>query len=200
MAHNFAENFSGWYDYADRYKDRPPRPLLQRAMQHVTNLTAAIDVGSGGLNDTRFLLDCDFATVVALDGEPIAQQVADTLPADSFRYVISPFEVYDFPVAAYDLVSAQYALPFVKPEHYARVYEGVLAALAPGGIFTGQFFGDRDDWVGTPNMTFHNEADARRLLAPLTILEFTEEDDPGSVTLSGQSKHWHLFHFIARRD
>jgi len=199
MAHNFADNFSGWYDYAERYKDRPPRPLLTRAVPLVTHRGAAIDIGSGGLNDTRFLLDSGF-NVTALDGEPVAQVIADTLPSAQFRYVISSFEDFAFPLAAFDLVNAQYALPFVRPDHYRRVFDAALASLKPGGIFTGQFFGDRDDWVGTPNMTFHNKSDARHLLSPLTVLEFTEEDDPGSKTLSGQPKHWHLFHFISRRD
>jgi len=199
MAHNFADNFSGWYDYAERYKDRPPRPLLTRAVPLATHRETAIDIGSGGLNDTRFLLDSGFK-VTALDGEPVAQAVADTLPPDQFNYVVSSFESFDFPVAAFDLVNAQYALPFVRPEHYLQVFDAVVAALKPGGIFTGQFFGDRDDWGGTANMTFHSESEARRLLAPLTVLEFTEEDDASSKTLSGQPKHWHLFHFIARRD
>lgn len=199
MAHNFADNFTGWYDYAERYRYRPPRPLLQRAVPLVSHRSTALDVGSGRLNDSRFLLECGFA-VTALDGEPIAQTVADTLPSERLSYVISRFERFAFPVAAFDLVSAQYALPFVPPEHYAAVFAALLAALKPGGIVTGQFFGDRDDWAGTPAMTFHTAAEARALLAPLTVLEFTEEDDPGSQTLSGQAKHWHLFHFIARRD
>lgn len=197
MAHSFADNFSGWYDYAERYKDRPPRPLLTRAVAHVARRGTALDLGSGGLNDTRFLLDESF-DVTALDGEPIAQAVADTLPPDRFRYVISSFESFAFPAAAFDLVSAQYALPFVRPDHYDRVFAAARNALRPGGIITGQFFGDRDDWVGTPNMTFHTEQQARERLSGLEIIGFTEEDDPGSQTLSGQAKHWHLFHFIAR--
>jgi SAM-dependent methyltransferase len=199
MAHSFADNFSGWYDYAARYKDRPPRALLTRAVPQVANRGTAIDIGSGGLNDTRFLLDSGF-DVTALDGEPIAQAVADTLPPDRFRYVIASFEAFDFPVAAYDLVNAQYALPFVRPDQYDRVFAAMLASIRPGGIVTGQFFGDRDDWVGTENMTHHSQAEARHHLSGLTVLEFTEEDDPGSQTLSGQPKHWHLFHFIARKD
>ncbi|MEO8683758.1 MAG: class I SAM-dependent methyltransferase, partial [Devosia sp.] len=188
MAHSFTENFDGWYAYAQRFKDRPPRPLLTRAAPHATHRGNALDLGSGGLNDTRFLLDSGF-DVTALDGEPVARSVADTLPPERFRYLISSFETFDFPVAAFDLVNAQYALPFVRPDHYDRVFAAVLATLRPGGIFTGQFFGDRDDWAGTPNMTFHTRSGARQLLAPLTLIEFTEEDDPASATLSGQPKH-----------
>ena len=197
---SFSESFQGWDKYVENSKGQPPRELLGRALQFVPERGSAIDVGAGALNDTRFLLDEGFVSVTALDSAPIAQDIADTMPAKRFRYVISTFEAFDFPVAAYDLVNAQYALPFVRPDHYDRVFAAVLATLRPGGIFTGQFFGDRDDWAGTPNMTFHSRSSALQLLAPLTLIEFTEEDDPASTTLSGQPKHWHLFHFIARRD
>lgn len=200
MASSFADNFSSWYDYAERAQKSPPRPLLVEAVGFVTNRDAALDIGAGALNDSRFLLDAGFAAVTALDAEPVAQATADSLPADRFRYVISSFESFDFPVAALDLLNAQYALPFIRGDAFERVFAAIIASLKPGGIVTGQFFGDRDDWVGTPNMTFHSEAEARSLLAPLAVLSFREEDDPNSQTLSGKPKHWHLFHFIARRD
>jgi tellurite methyltransferase len=196
----FADNFEGWYKYAERARDRPPRPLLVEAAQLTTNRDAAIDIGAGALNDVLFLLDAGFAHVIALDGEPIAQDIADTIPPDRFRYVIASFEDFAFPFAAYDLLNAQYALPFIRADQFERVFDAIIASLRPGGIITGQFFGDRDDWVGTPNMTFHSREAAEALLAPLTVLAFREEDDPHSQTISGTPKHWHLFHFIARKD
>lgn len=196
----FADNFEGWYKYAERARDRPPRPLLLEAAQFTTRRDTAIDIGAGALNDTRFLLDAGFAHVTALDAEPIAQDIADTLPPDRFRYVIATFEDFAFLPATYDLLNAQYALPFIRPDSFDHVFDAILASLRPGGILTGQFFGDRDDWVGTPNMTFHSREGAEALLAPLTVLAFREEDDPASQTLNGVPKHWHLFHFIARKD
>ena len=198
MAHSFSDNFDGWYKYAERNRTKPPRPLLTRAMGFVERRDAAIDIGSGGLNDTRYLLDSGFAQVTALDGEPVAQADADTLPPERFTYTIAKFEDYAFPPAAFDLVNAQYALPFIRPERFSQVFAAILASLRAGGVLTGQFFGDRDDWAGTPNMTFHAQADAKILLEPLTMVEWTEEDDVTGTTLSGQPKHWHLFHFIAR--
>ena len=196
----FADNFEGWYKYAERARDRPPRPLLLEAAKFTTRRDAAIDIGAGALNDVLFLLDAGFAHVTALDGEPIAQDIADTLPPDRFRYVIATFEDFAFPFTAYDLLNAQYALPFIRADQFDRVFDAIIASLRPGGIITGQFFGDRDDWVGTPNMTFHSREAAEALLAPLTVLSFREEDDPNSQTINGTPKHWHLFHFIARKD
>lgn len=196
----FADNFEGWYKYAERAAGRPPRPLLVEATQLATGRDAALDIGAGALSDSIHLLDLGFRHVTALDGEPIAQEIADSLPADRFDYVISSFEDFAFPRTAFDLLNAQYALPFIRPDQFDRVFAAILVALRPGAILTGQLFGDRDDWVGTPNMTFHTRSEAEALLAPLTVLSFREEDDPNSQTLNGTPKHWHLYHFIARKD
>ncbi len=194
----FADNFEGWHKYAERARNRPPRPILVEAMAHVPGREAALDIGAGALNDAKFLLDQGFASVIALDAEPIAQDIADTLPADRFTYTIARFETFAFPVGTFDLLSAQYALPFIHPDHFDRVFDAIVAALNPGGILVGQFFGDHDDWVGTPGMTFHGANAVRRRLQPLTVLRLTEEDRD-SQTLNGTPKHWHIFEFIARQ-
>ncbi|UJW87559.1 class I SAM-dependent methyltransferase [Devosia sp. SL43] len=196
----FADNFEGWYKYAERAAGKPPRPLLLEALALTPGRDSALDIGAGALNDAIHLLDIGFRHVTALDGEPIAQEIADTLPADRFDYLIASFEEFAFPRGAYDLLNAQYALPFIRPDVFDRVFAAILASLKPGGVLTGQFFGDRDDWVGTPNMTFQRLDEAKALLSPLTVLSFREEEDPNSQTLNGTAKHWHLYHFIARKD
>ena len=196
----FSENFEGWFKYAERAAGKPARPLLIEAVDLAPGRGAALDIGAGALNDSIHLLKSGFRQVTALDAEPIAQGIADTLPADRFDYVISSFETFSFPRGAYDLLNAQYALPFIRPDQFDRVFAAILAALKPGGILTGQLFGDRDDWSGTSSMTFQTRAQAEALLAPLTVLSFREEDDPDGSTLNGVPKHWHLYHFIARKD
>ena len=195
----FSEHFEGWDKYAEKAKGKPPRELLRRALAFADRRDAAIDLGAGALNDVKLLLNEGFASVIALDSAPIAEDVASTLPPDRFRYVISRFEDFQFPLGAYDLVNAQFALPFIHPDHFERVFAAILAALKPGGVFTGQFFGNFDDWYGTPNMTFHTVAQARQALSSLRPLEFEEYDEPSSATLNGKPKHWHYFDFIARK-
>lgn len=196
----FADNFEGWYKYAERARGKPPRPLLLEALQFAQGRGLALDIGAGALNDSIELLKQGFAQVIALDAEPIAQDIAETLPAERFTYAISTFEAFVYPAGKVDLFNAQYALPFIHPDHFPRVFAAIVASLAPGGVLTGQFFGDRDDWVGTDGMNFHNRQAVETLLAPLTVLKLEEEDDPNSQTLNGTPKHWHLFHVIARRD
>lgn len=196
---SFSESFQGWDKYAENSKGKPPRELLRRALDFVGARGTALDLGAGALNDTRFLLDEGFASVIALDGAPLAQDIADTFPADRFRYAIASFEQFDFPVGAYDLVNAQYSLPYIPPEHFDAVFARIVASLKPGGILTGQLFGNFDDWVGTSGMTFHTLAQARTVLGDLRPLEFEENDEPNSSTLSGKPKHWHYYDIIARR-
>jgi tellurite methyltransferase len=111
--------------------------------------------------------------------------------------VQSTFEDFDF--ATYDLISSQFALPFTPRDRFGEVVSRLKAALAPGGIFAGQFFGIHDQW-NTPgsNMTFVTRAEAEAKLSDLETLEFREEDADGHVA-DGSPKHWHVFHVLARR-
>ena len=59
---------------------------------------------------------------------------------------VAPFADAQWPDA--DLVNAGYALPFCPPEHFDAVWQRVVAWVTPGGRFSGQLFGDRDEWVG----------------------------------------------------
>ena len=195
----FFDSFEGWDVYAARAANRPPRPLLVEALTLTAARSAAIDLGAGALTDTRYLLEQGFAQVTALDLAANAQATADSFPPDRFTYAISSFEDFDFPVAGYDVINAHYALPFIHPEAFDRVFTAILGALRPGGLLVGQLFGEEDSWAGTPGMTFHSEARARALLSGHRLLHFEVENDPHSKTLSGKSKHWHAFHLIAQR-
>ena len=176
----------------------PPRPLLLRAAALAARKDHALDAGAGALNATKYLLSAGFAHVTALDSSPASQQVAAELPADQVTFVLSRFEDFPCPANAYDLVNAEFSLPFIRRENFAAVFAGLLGAVMPGGLFTGQLFGPNDSW-NTPEsgMNFHSRDAVERLLAGWTILELGEEDHPGTTKL-GEPKHWHIFHIIAR--
>jgi SAM-dependent methyltransferase len=199
MTASFEDAFEGWAKFAEVTKGRPPRPLLMQALPFVLHRGQALDIGAGALNDSRFLLDKGFGRVIALDAEPIAQEAAAAFPKDRFEYQIATLESFAFPVDAFDLVNAQFVLPFVGRPSFEAVFASIVGSLNKGGIFTGQLFGDRDDWAQTASMTFHTHSEAQALFGSLTVLHFREEDDPGGRIASGESKHWHLFEFIVRR-
>ncbi|MBP6904494.1 MAG: class I SAM-dependent methyltransferase [Candidatus Pacebacteria bacterium] len=188
-----------WKGYAEKTKNKPPAPLLIQAVESVTHKDKALDLGAGALNDTKYLLSANFKHVTALDSAPLAQEVADTLPTDRFMYSINKFADFDFPSNGYDLINAQYALPFNPPETFERVFNDIVDSLRQGGIFVGQLFGVRDEWnIPNSGKNFHTREDVQKLLSNLKIIHF-EEEERERKTAAGPMKHWHVFHFIARK-
>jgi hypothetical protein len=96
-----------------------------------------------------------------------------------------------------DFVYAGFSLPFCTPQHFPRLWEGIVAALTPGGVFAGQLFGEHDSWASNPERTFHTRADVQTLLTPFEIDVLREVEEDGHA-VSGP-KHWHVFHIIARK-
>ena len=188
----------GWRDYYRNTRARPPRPLTLKALPHVPSRNQALDLGAGALNDSRYLLAEGFAHVTALDQTPVAAEAAATLPQPRFRYDISRMEDYAFPPSTFDLVTAQFSLPFIPPDQFDRVFILILASLAPGGVLSANCFGDRDAWAGNPQMNFHSSADITRMLAPCTVLHFYEEEAE-RPTAAGVMKHWHIFDWLCSR-
>ena len=97
-----------------------------------------------------------------------------------------------------DLVNAGYALPFCPPAEFDGLWERLVASVRPGGRFSGQLFGDRDEWAGDDQLTFVSRDRGAALLEPFELERFDEEDEDGKTAL-GDAKHWHVFHVVARR-
>jgi SAM-dependent methyltransferase len=188
-----------WGRFYGFTKDSPPWPLLMRAAALAPREGRALDLGAGAGRDTRHLLDQGFQ-VTAVDADPRAVALLSALPSDRLRVVQSVFEDFAFATyGPYDLISAQFALPFIPRGRFTDVFARLKAALAPGGVFAGQFFGVHDQW-NTPDraMTFLTRAETETLLSDLETSELTEEDAGGQVA-DGSPKHWHIFHILARR-
>jgi len=187
-----------WKDYFENTKNNPPRPLLVKALESVNKKNEALDFGSGALNDSKYFLLQNFKHVTALDKVDVAHDVAKDLPKERFDYVISSFEEFNFPENFFDIVNAQYALPFISPNQFKRVFMNMFNSLKNGGILTGQFFGDRDEWKDNPNMTFLNKEEVYFYLKDYKIIYFQEEEKD-KTSKKSEAKHWHLFHFIVQK-
>ena len=194
---NKTENQKDWSDYYNATKAKPPRPLLVKALGFVSNKGKAIDLGGGALNDTRYLLEQGF-DVTVIDKSPLMEQEAQNIKNDKIHAFTSGFEEFNFIKEEYDIASAMFALPFTAPAYFNEVFEKIKGSLKKGGIFCGQFFGDRDEWRTNTNMTFHTKEQAQELLKDLEIILF-KEDEKDDKTAKGEMKHWHVFHIIARK-
>jgi hypothetical protein len=66
------------------------------------------------------------------------------------------------------LVYAGYSLPFCPPEHFESVWARIVQAIRPGGYFVGHLFGERDGWVGRPDLSFTGGLRSRPCLRALS--------------------------------
>lgn len=194
---NQIENQKDWSDYYKATKEKPPRSLLVKAIEYVSNKDKAIDLGGGTLNDTKYLLDQGF-DVTVIDKSPLMEQEAENIKSNKLHAFRVGFEDFDFPREEYDLASAMFALPFTAPTHFDEVFKKIKGSLKKGGIFCGQFFGDRDEWKTDSSMTFHTKEQVQELLGDLDVVSF-KEDERDDKTAKGEMKHWHVFHIIARK-
>jgi len=185
--------------YIEARRFDPPRPLLVKAAALVRRKEHALDAGAGALNATKYLLSAGFAQVTAVDAAPRAQDVAAELADARVTFVLSRFGEFDFPESRYDLVNAEFSLPFITPRDFAPTFSPLLRSVKLGGIFTGQLFGPKDSWnVADSGMSFHTRVEAEAFFQDFELVHLEEEDHPGTTKL-GEPKHWHIFHIIAKR-
>jgi SAM-dependent methyltransferase len=189
---------NNWQEYYKQTKEDPPRESLVRAMELVEEKEEALDLGAGALNDTKYLLEEGFQKVIAIDREPSVKELGQEINSEKLEIVISSFESFEFPENTFDLINAQYSLPFIPPESFNEVFKKIKSSLKTGGIFVGQLFGERDEWRDNPLMTFHTSEEVKGLLSGVEVIDLREEEKDGE-TASGVMKHWHIFHITARK-
>jgi tellurite methyltransferase len=169
----------------------------------------AVDLGCGDGRDTIALLHRGWR-VLAIDGEtqaldrllgrpdlPPAAQHAPPLPTQILQTQQMRFEALELP-AEVDLINASFCLPFCPTAAFPQLWHTIVTALKPGGRFCGQLFGDRDSWAVHPNRSHHTRDTVETLLQPFVVEWLEEEEHPG-VTAIGETKHWHIFHIVARK-
>lgn len=193
-----------WGSFYRITRDNPPWPLLTRAAALARKDGRALDLGAGAGRDTRYLLAHGFQ-VTAVDAQADSVALLTALPEElkpfqeRLRATQSRFEDFAFETGGYDLINAQFTLPFMAPSDFIAVFGRIKDALAAGGVFAGQFFGDHDEW-NTPDttMTFVTRAEAETLLDGLETIEFREIEEDGHIA-DGRPKYWHVYHILARK-
>jgi membrane dipeptidase len=185
-----------WRRYFDRAGD-DPRPTLLDALGRFDAPGLAVDLGCGTGRDTAELLRSGWS-VVAIDGEPDAIDRLRASAGDTggrLQTQVARFEDARWPEC--DLVNASFALPFCPPDRFDELWSRIVESIRPGGRFSGQLFGDRDEWAGS-GITVQTRAQLDELLRPFEVERLEEVDEDGS-TVTGQRKHWHLYHVVARK-
>lgn len=183
-----------WQEYYKNTKNNPPSKLVQMGVSFIDHKSKALDLGAGGLVDSEYLLSLGFE-VIAVDKEKPPKQIIN----DKFEFIQSLFKDYDFPKSAFDLINAQFSLPFNGQDTFSFVWEKILSSLKPQGVFVGQLFGLNDEWnVPGTKLAFNSKEQVESLLAGLEVLKLEEVEKDGKIA-DGTPKHWHVFHIIARK-
>ena len=95
------------------------------------------------------------------------------------------------------MLYAGYALPFIRPEAFPRVWADIVARVRPGGFLVVNLFGVHDTWASDPDMTFVDAERVQGLVAGLEVAVLDEVENDGD-SFDGP-KHWHVFDIVARR-
>lgn len=206
-AHEAAQR-RDWTAYFDRMQGSPPRDTLLGALDAFAapdpaDPPLAIDLGCGDGRDTAELLtrgwrvwaqDASDEGLRRLRARP---ECAAAEQDGRLRIVYTDFESLSLPEGA-TLVNASFSLPFCPPDHFPSLWAAIDAAIPPAGRFSGQLFGDRDDWATLEDRTHLTRAQTLALFDQFVLERFIEEDRPSRHTGEAH-KHWHVFHIIARK-
>jgi SAM-dependent methyltransferase len=192
--------------YYTATEGRPPRPTLLAALDRFAAdgvCGTAADLGCGDGRDAIELLRRGWR-VIGIDSEPMALEWlrtrSDLPPGAQLDLCEAPFEAAEWGRVA--LVNSSFALPFCPPTAFPALWRKIDHSILSGGRFAGQLCGPRDSWAerGMDNrsVTFLSEDATRALFADYAI-EVFEIEETDSVTPRGETKHWHLFHVVAKK-
>ena len=186
-----------WKGYINTTKNKPPRQLLVRALKNIKNTETALDLGAGALNDSKYLLKQGFKRVIAVDSEENLE-LSNNIDKEYFTFEKIAIEDYNFSQNKFDLINAQFVLPFIKREKIVEVINSIKKSLKNDGIFLGQFFGIKDGWSNKSGVCVYTKKEIEEFLVNLDIVYFQEEERDRQTAMDGE-KHWHIFHFIAKK-
>jgi len=186
-----------WKEYYKKIR-LEPRPSLVRALnyikEHPVAEKTAIDLGSGNGCDTVALLDAGWK-VLAIDSSPesipLLKKNAGKQHLKNLTCVCEPFEEVN--LRATYLINASYSLPFCNADAFKKLWQEIDNSLQLGGVFTGTFFGENDEWK---DLLLLSRAQVTELFRNFEVIYFNEEEvDKESAT--GPMKHWHIFDITA---
>lgn len=175
-------------------RKNPNLELKYLLKNYPINKGEALDIGCGYGADSEFLARNDFI-VTGIDRKKYLKEELLTTP--SFKFEKRNIEEFDF--GEYDLINAQWVLPFIKKDRFEDIVFKCKKALKPNGYFLGQFLGVDDEWKNQGlKMNFITKSKAMKLLFGLEILKFAEIRQQG-FTASKKPKYWHYFEFIVKK-
>ncbi|STY29539.1 SAM-dependent methyltransferase [Legionella wadsworthii] len=201
---------SNWNIYYKKTKQLTiPRKTVVKAIElfhdrkTLNNSLFAIDLGCGAGNDSIELLRNKWS-VLAIDSQVDALSTLENSCPQSLKSKlvtkIAKFETIRY-LPPCQLINASFSLPFVKREFFYPFWEIILNTLSPKGIFSGAFFGIKDDWYPNKDsdMTFLTPEELDNLFIPFKILWLDEKEHFGVDASGSYFKYWHQYLVVAEK-
>lgn len=195
-----------WKTYFEVTKTSPPSETAMCAMKEFTDSKGiAIDLGCGAGADALYFLQNGWK-VLAIDANPeFIMESKSKMPEElQSRLQIEKMEFEDLTLPMADCIIANFSLPFCKPGQFKTTWSEIVKHISIGGIFSGIFFGDNDEWINEFSLkrTFHTKVEVMTMFDQFEIISLKEEEYEGKCCgRDGEpiKKHWHYFLVVARR-
>lgn len=162
----------------------------------------AIDCGCGAGSDIAYLLKEGFE-VHAFDVEASSIERCHKRFADEQGLHLSQTDFVGFDYPAADLIVADASLFFCTRQDFPKVWQKIVHALQPGGVFVGSFLGMRDsmltgaaDYWGTARG--FEEDELKQYFEGFELVRWVEHEMNGT-TGEGQAHHWHIYAVILKK-
>lgn len=179
----------------DRYKEFIPRPLTKKSLTWLHNKKTALDIGGGSLNDSKYLLEKGFCVDV-VDIEHDSFKISKKIKNKKLNMFLGRVEDFDMGNDRYDLVIANYVLPFVQSNKISQVMQNIYKSLREEGIFCGVFFGHNDFFRKNSEITFSTKKQVLNKINMYEILYFAEVEKKSK---NYNLKNYHSFEFIVKK-
>lgn len=191
-----------WKEFIKNSSKLKPRKTLAQAVEKVDNFGNALDFGAGGLRDTRYLKRFPFNKIDALDSNEEALAIYKRMRnADKVDVFIGEFNDFEYKENYYDIINAQYSLPYIEKSSFNSVLEKLKNSLTLGGVFVGNFFGVNDAWNNGEHtdMTFLSRTEAEEVFKDFETLLIKELEYNKKDPIDGEVAKWHVIEFIVRK-
>lgn len=194
------------FDWDSYYKNRSnqiPRETVLKALElfekEKNGNFFAIDLGCGHGADTLELLKRRWK-VLAIDNDSNGLKLLNesAMPEWKKNLKTSKQAFEAIKLKECDLLNAGYSIPFCKPEYFEKLWIKIVNSVKEGGRFSGNLFGNRDEWAEIKTMTFNTKDEAKKLFKDFEVEFFEERDEDGFIA-SGEAKHWHVFSVVAKK-